>query len=53
MSKAELFRRKAQEAERKAEQVPDLEAKLTWREIAEHWRDLAGLAERQELSERR
>jgi len=53
MSKAELFRRMAAEAERKAEQAHDLEAKLTWREIAEHWRDLASLVERQELSERR
>jgi muconolactone delta-isomerase len=43
MTKAEEYRRNAEEAERKAEQARDLEAKLLWRDIAGHWRDLAAM----------
>jgi hypothetical protein len=40
-SKAEEYRRKAEEADRGAEEARDLEACRIWPEAAEQWRSLA------------
>ncbi len=45
-SKADEYREKAEEAETRSEKTNDCEAKITWREVAEHWRYMAAQAER-------
>lgn len=46
--KADDYRRRAKEAEEKAKQVKDLEAKKAYADIANHWRIMAEQADRQE-----
>ena len=46
MSKVEEYRRKAEEAEKQAASVKDEIAKATYRNIDNHWRELADRAER-------
>jgi hypothetical protein len=45
-SKTEQYRRKAEEAERHAEDTCDYGAQRTWREVAIQWREMAQQAER-------
>jgi len=45
-SKAEQYRRKAEEAEKQAAGVKDEAAKAIYRNIAAHWRELAEQTER-------
>ncbi len=45
-SKAEDYRRNAEAAEEQAEKAIDLEAKRTWRTVADHWRAMAEQADR-------
>lgn len=45
-TKAEEFRRKADEAEAKAASVMDLEVQQAYTEIARLWREMAAQAER-------
>jgi len=45
MSKAEEFRDKAAECDKKAEQARDVEAKRLFRQAADDWRTLAALEE--------
>ena len=46
-TKAEQYRRKAEEAEQLAESVRDYAAKQAYVEIARQWREMAAQAERQ------
>ena len=45
--KAEEYRRKAEQAEQKAAEVRDLDARRIWREAADEWRELAERAARE------
>ena len=45
-SKAEDYRRRANEAGQQAEVAHDPAAKTAWLNIAKHWRDMADQAER-------
>jgi hypothetical protein len=49
MSTAEECRRKAKEAEEVAERCTDIEAKRLFRLVAQEWRDIAALRERNVL----
>ena len=49
MTKAEQFRRKAEESENKANTAQEKRAKEAYLEIARYWRELAKEAEKQEL----
>lgn len=51
MTKAEDFRRKAQEIEAKAESAREAFSRQAFLEIARHWRELADEAERSEQKE--
>jgi hypothetical protein len=46
-SKAEEYRRKAEDAEKTAAETSDVVAKRKWREIADQWRTMAATADRQ------
>jgi hypothetical protein len=45
-SKAEEYRRNAEDAEKKASEVTDAQAEAIYRNIAAHWRAMAEQAER-------
>jgi hypothetical protein len=45
-SRAEQYRQKAEQAERQAELCRDADARATYKEIAQQWRDMAAMAER-------
>ena len=45
-SKAEEYRRHAEDADKKASEVKDAQAKAIYRNIAAHWRAMAEQAER-------
>ena len=45
-SKAEEYRRYAKDADKKASEVTDAQAKAIYRNIAAHWREMAEQAER-------
>jgi hypothetical protein len=44
-SKAEEYRRKAEDAEKNSEKTSDVVAKRMWHEVAEQWRDMAARAD--------
>jgi len=46
-SKAEEYRRKAEDAEKNGDETRDVADKTCWREIAEQWRTMAATADRQ------
>jgi hypothetical protein len=45
-SKAEEYRRKAEDAQKMGDETSDVVAKRMWREVAQQWRDMAARADR-------
>jgi hypothetical protein len=48
-NKADHYRTRALEAERRAAEAIDPELRRTWLAVAQHWREMADQADRQDL----